>query len=94
VVTVAPVTHSEPANPGNTIEIPLSTKRRLGLDSARSWVMVNEVNRFAWPGPDLRPATAERFDYGLLPPALFQRIQAGFGSCFSRKRLLIVRRSE
>jgi len=56
--------------------------------------MVNEVHRFAWPGPDLRPVKADRFDFGLLPPALFQQIQAGFFSCFSRKRLLIVRRTE
>jgi mRNA-degrading endonuclease toxin of MazEF toxin-antitoxin module len=94
MVTVAPVTHSEPANPDEAIEIPLSTKGRLGLDSARSWVIVNEVKRFAWPGSDLRPATAEPFNYGLFPPALFQRIQARFGSCFAGKRLVIFRRTE
>jgi len=36
VVTVAPVTHSEPANQDDAVEIPLPTKRRLGLDSTRS----------------------------------------------------------
>lgn len=49
MVTVAPVTHSAPLMPDTAVEIPLATKRRLGLDDARSWVMVNEGNRFAWP---------------------------------------------
>ena len=94
LVTVAPVTHAEPARPEEAVEIPLVTKRRLGLDAGRSWVVVSEGNRVTWPGPDLRPVTAERFDYGPLPPALFQRIQQRFGSYFSTRRLRIVPRTE
>ena len=32
------------------LKTPLATKRRLGLDEARSWVVVTEVNNFvlAW----------------------------------------------
>lgn len=70
VVTVVPITHSAPG--GDAVEIPLAVKRRLSLDEARSWAVVSEVNRFAWPGPDLRPVTRgdrERFDYGFLPPS-------------------------
>ena len=33
------------------MEIPLATKARLGLDDARSWIVLNEANRFIWPGP-------------------------------------------
>ena len=73
-VTVAPITHTEPASPDEAVEIPLTTKRRLGLDDARSWIVVSEVNRFAWPGPDLRPVAPETFDYGVLPPALFRQL--------------------
>ncbi len=62
IVTVAPITHTEPADPVAAVEIPLATKRRLGLDDARSWIMVSEGNRFAWPGPDLRPARAGHFE--------------------------------
>ena len=43
------------ANAGSSRAIVAATKRRLGLDDARSWIMVTEGNRFAWPGPDLRP---------------------------------------
>lgn len=94
MVTVAPVTHSAPLMPDTAVEIPLATKRRLGLDDARSWVMVNEGNRFAWPGPDIRLVSAECFDYGLLPPALFAQIQKQFADYVAAKRALIVPRTE
>jgi hypothetical protein len=77
LVTVAPVTHSTPSHPDTAVEIPAETKRRLGLDADRSWVVVNEVNDFVWPGPDIRPLPDEtaRFEYGFLPPGLYRRIR-------------------
>jgi hypothetical protein len=83
-VTVVPVTHSPPANADDAVEIPMPTKRRLGLDDAPSWIVVTEINRFVWPGPDLRPVLRieqERFDYGLLPPELFRRVRERLGAC-------------
>jgi hypothetical protein len=74
-VTVLPITHTPPANPALAIELPPVTKRRLGLDHERSWIVLDEGNEFAWPGPDLRPvpgsdpATAA---YGFMPPGLFK----------------------
>lgn len=56
VVTVLPVTHTPPSDPSEAVEIPARTKRRLGLDDERSWIVVTEANRFARPGPGLRPA--------------------------------------
>jgi hypothetical protein len=76
-------------------EIPAPTKARLGLDSERSWIVVNEVNRFVWPGVDLRPAsrdTSERFDYGTLPPRVFAAVLAKLVNCARHKRTAIVRR--
>jgi hypothetical protein len=93
-VTVAPVTHSAPDNPAAAVEIPFATKRRLGLDDARSWVLVSEGNRFIWPGPDVRPITPGRFDYGFLPPALFDRIQRQFDAYLVAKRLQAIPRTE
>ncbi|OWK18671.1 growth inhibitor PemK [Mesorhizobium amorphae CCBAU 01583] len=73
IVTVVPVTHVPPTDPLLAIELPPAVKRHLGLDGERSWVMLHEGNRFAWPGYDLRPVphSADRYDYGLLPPRLF-----------------------
>jgi hypothetical protein len=81
MVTVLPVTHSEPADTRLAVEIPHATKRRLGLDDARSWVVLTEANRFVWPGPDLRPMTrgdSGSVALGLLPYALFEDIRQKF----------------
>jgi hypothetical protein len=51
VVLVLPMTHSPPAEPDLAVEIPIETKRRLGLDDQRSWIIVTDANRFVWPGP-------------------------------------------
>jgi len=69
-VTVVPITHSQPHDPNVAVEIPLRVKQHLGLDSERSWVIMDEVNVFTWPGFDLRPVRRgeSRIDYGLLPP--------------------------
>ncbi|MBT2326375.1 type II toxin-antitoxin system PemK/MazF family toxin [Variovorax paradoxus] len=79
VVTVSPITHSQPEDASFGIEIPPRVKSHLGLDGEKSWVILTEVNRFTWPGYDLRPITTgdSRVDYGFLPPALFDQIKAG-----------------
>lgn len=71
LVRVLPVTHSVPSDPASALEIPPATKLRLGLDSERSWIILDEANDFTWPGPDLRPARNGELDtiiYGKLPP--------------------------
>ncbi|MEJ0047945.1 MAG: hypothetical protein WDN04_18855 [Rhodospirillales bacterium] len=97
IVTVLPVTHTPPLHADEAVEIPAMVKRRLGLDDARSWVVVTELNRFVWPGPDLRPVSprdADRFDYGLLPPALFRTIRERFLACAKAQRVRITPRSQ
>jgi hypothetical protein len=77
VVTVAPITHTPPDRSDHAIEIPVSTKARLGLDGQRSWIVASDLNRFVWPGVDLRPTQrgAQRYDYGLLPPNLYRDLR-------------------
>ena len=80
-VLVLPVTHSPPDHPALAVEIPAVTKKRLGLDDARSWVVLSEWNEFVWPGPDLRrlpDATDASVAYGVLPPGLFAVIREKF----------------
>ena len=95
-VSVAPVTHSPPAKPDEAEEIPLVTKQRLGLDSARSWVAITEVNEFTWAGQDLRPVPqdAGRFDYGFLPPGLFRQIRDRLKAHGEAGRLQAIPRTE
>jgi hypothetical protein len=77
VVTVAPITHNPPARPESAVEIPPATKARLGLDAARSWVVAADLNRFIWPGVDLRPVRrgGTEYAYGLLPAALYREVR-------------------
>ena len=74
-VWVSPITRRPPHDSTAAVEIPAATKHRLGLDSHRSWIVVSEVNRFAWPGPDLRPVERGRWAYGLLPAGLFRAVR-------------------
>jgi hypothetical protein len=77
-VVVLPITHTPPKDPSHSIEIPAATKRRLGLDDDRSWIVVTEANRFTWPGPDLRPAkpgNPASIVYGELPGNLFRTVR-------------------
>ena len=96
VVFVAPITHARPSDPNEAIEIPRATKRRLGLDDDQSWIIVTELNRFVWPGPDLRPIGGEypgRFAYGFLPEALFARVKAAVRAQIEARKLRTTARS-
>src|SRR5688572_25041375 len=75
-VAVVPITHSPPQDPTVAVEIPLRVKVHLGLDSERSWVVLDELNEFTWPGYDLRPISRldRSVDYGFLPPKFFSQL--------------------
>jgi hypothetical protein len=73
-IYVLPITHSPPKTPEGGIEIPVATKRRLGLDQDRSWVITSELNRFSWPGPDIRPLPTGEYSYGMLPGKLLRAL--------------------
>jgi hypothetical protein len=96
-VYALPITHSLPTASEYTIEIPAAVKARLGLDSERSWVVVNEVNVFGWPGPDLRflPGRGpESAVYGFLPPGFFRVVRDRFLAADRDKKAVLVTRTE
>ncbi|HEY0182817.1 MAG TPA: hypothetical protein VGC09_08420 [Rhodopila sp.] len=76
LVRVVPVTHSTPTNPAAALELPPAVKTHLRLDDGRSWIVLDEVNEFIWPGFDLRsvPHTRDPYAYGFLPPRLFDKL--------------------
>ena len=59
-VVILPITHTPPD--GNTIgiEIPAKVKQAIGLDDARSWVIVSEHNIDEWPNAGLSPVPGDR----------------------------------
>ena len=88
-VTVAPITHTAPDHPEQAIELTPATRRRLGLDAGKNWIMATEVNTFFWPGPDLAPTAAGSYSYGELPAVVFNALKAkilaaGAGSAVRR----------
>jgi hypothetical protein len=96
VATVAPVTHRQPVDPLDGIELPPGIKRALGLDDARSWLICAELNRFVWPGPDLRPISRRhpgQFAYGMLPRPFMLRVFERLQELRKRRRPSVVVRS-
>ena len=97
IVRVLPVTHSPPADPDDALEIPQATKRRLGLDSERSWVVLTEANDFIWPGPDLRPAIngdPSSVAYGMLPPGFMKVLRERLLTRWREKRPRVATRTD
>jgi hypothetical protein len=96
-VAVVAITHAAPTSDQDAIEIPAVIKRNLGLDDARSWVVLTELNVFVWPGPDLRPAGALSADsvlYGYLPAGFFTTIRNRLAANIRAGRVRQVGRTE
>lgn len=96
VVTVAPITHSPPAQANEATVLPLKTKARLGLDDQPSWIVAKDLNQFTWPGVDLRPVRrdADRYDYGILPTHLLLQVKDRVVAMIETGKLRITRRSQ
>ena len=96
-VLTLPITHRPPDIQSHGVEIPAATKRRLGLDDARSWIILSEGNRFTGPGPDLRPpksADAASVAYGELPQALFEAVRVKWLALYASQKIKITARTE
>jgi hypothetical protein len=67
------------------------------LDAEASWIIADEVNRFAWPGPDLRPVSrheADQFTYGFLPEDVFDALRVRMLALYRGGELRVTPRSE
>jgi hypothetical protein len=96
VVTVAPITH-RPADASRAVEIPHKVKKHLGLDDDASFIVLDELNRFVWPGPDIRPLSRNRpglFSYGILPHDVYRRIRTLAAQLLASRQAAVVTRTE
>ena len=94
---LVPVTTQPPERAEDGFEIPARVKAHLGLDAERCWIMATELNRFRWPGPDLRPIErgGERTPvYGFIPQPLFEAVLAAVIARAEKGRLRVTKRSE
>ena len=75
--------------------MPGAVKRHLGLDSDPSWIITTEVNRFIWPGPDIRPAgNSDTPFYGPIPAKLFSQVKQQISDNAKAQQAAIVKRTE
>jgi hypothetical protein len=93
-VFICPVTHTSPERPEKAMEVPQATKKRLGLDAETSWIITTEVNRFIWPGPDIRPIPGGGPAYGLLPAAMSTDLVEQVKRNSMDRSLLVVKRDD
>ena len=87
-VRVLPITH-RPSEPARSIELRPRVKRHLGLDADASWVVLDEVNEFIWPGVDLRPISHSKpgvWTFGALPLEIFDEIRTKLGAIVRQRR--------
>jgi hypothetical protein len=73
------------------------TKRRLTLDDERSWVVLDEANRFVWTAPDVRPATSgdlATIVYGPLPYRIYESVRLKFLDNIKSRSAVTVLRTE
>ncbi len=86
-VFAVPVTHRQPTTPDGWVERPSPAARALGLDGDRYWIIVTELNKFIWPGYDLRPVPQSgSYEYGMLPKDIFMSVQAALNKQISARR--------
>ena len=97
IVSVAPITHRKPPQNAKAVELPSRTKQRLGLDNVRSWIVTDDLNEFAWLGPDIRatgPGGPGQFAYGFVPREIFSAVKAAILAHITARGLRISRRRD
>lgn len=95
-ILLAPIT-SRPPEKSTSIDLPLEIKRHLGLDERKSWVIASNLNKFTWPGFDIRsvpgkiPAT---YSYGRLPAGFLLQIQTTLAGLAKKRLVATIERDE
>ena len=93
-IVLLPITHTSPSGDTVGIELPERVRQAIGLDDARSWVIVSEHNVDEWPSAGIQPLPGRQgvFSYGFVPPGLFAQIKSGFIALAKRGRSTRIRR--
>jgi hypothetical protein len=89
-VRVMPITH-RPSQAERSVAVPPKVKRYLGLDADASWIVLDEVNEFIWPGVDLRPVSRAKpgvWTFGILPSEMFDEIRTKLRAVLQQRRTI------
>ena len=97
-VIVAPITRKPPRAGEPAVALPARVRSHLGLDAEHLWISVATLNRFVWPGPDVRPIpkrSPKTAVYGHIPQVLLDRARSVImAELAKRVPGLVVRRTE
>jgi hypothetical protein len=96
-VLVVPITTKPPRIGDIAIELPAPVRAHLKLGDKRCWIIANEINRFTWPGPDLRPIPhrAEISPYyGKIPGKLLEAVRKLIDQTAKAGKLKITKRTQ
>jgi len=74
--------------------MPANVKRDLGLDREPSWIIATEINRFRWPGPDVRPLKGGSPLYGAMPDWLLAQVRDAVAAIAKRGNMKLTKRTE
>jgi hypothetical protein len=92
-----PFTTKEPRQGSAAVKVPARVRQHLGLGEARCWIVADELNRFIWPGPDIRPIRG-RGDlspfHGKIPAKLFEQVRTKLAQVAHGGRLKVTKRTD
>jgi hypothetical protein len=92
-VLYLPITHSQPTQNEEAIEIPADTRFAAGLDGLPQWVLIGGGDLDTWPEDIFNlPNQPGVFHFGFMPPGFFRKIQTEFGRLFAEKKYNVLRR--
>ena len=92
-VTYLPISHVPPRRGETALAVPSRVAQHLRLTSQQSYLYTSYAVEDDWPF-DLAhiPGSRERFDYGFIPPRLFQTVAADFAAYLVSHRTSVHRR--
>jgi hypothetical protein len=78
-VTYLPISHVPPLVGEQALPVPPRVAAHLGLTAERSWLYTSYAVEDDWPFDLARvPGQDDRFDYGFIPPRLFEAVAEAF----------------
>jgi hypothetical protein len=95
------ISHKPPMAEERALEVPPKLKRYLGMDAKPTWIYTDQLNVFAWPGPDLRlaeeisrlPTARGGCVIGALPTDWFEQVKAHLAESHRLKAVKAVNRT-
>ena len=95
------ISHKPPRADERALEVLSKLKRHLGMDDQPTWIYTDQINIFAWPGPDLRlaenlssiPSARGNCVIGALPTDWFERLKSHLQESYRLKMVNPIKRT-